>query len=173
MSEKRYERKCVQCHRPFVGRISYAKFCSGKCKAKWHRDNKDNVIKAQTRTLKSQAKVMAAVIPDPATVEKVSCEVGKDLTECKRPDGSHLYTDTDLWILIARINQLVFNEGTGSFISQLDTDMKATALIRDFEKRFECKFDEVKSSNPGIRPGKNDVENETLVVKYASLHYSR
>jgi hypothetical protein len=115
----------------------------------------------------------ASVKPAPAMVEKVSEKVDKDFTECKRPDESHFYTDQDLWILIARINQLVFAEGTGNLLSVLDTDMKAEALIRDFEKRFDCKFDDVKIANRNIRPSATDAENETLIVKYASLSYSR
>ena len=165
------------CKDPFVGKKSDARFCSGKCRARYSRENKDSnyqeTIKAQARTIKSQAGVMRAAIPDPVKVEKVSNEVGKDLTECKRPDGSHLYTDTDLWILIAKINQLVFSENTGHLLSHLDTNAKAEALIRDFEKRFDCKFDDVKTANPKVRPGTNDAENETLIIKYASLEYSR
>ena len=123
--------------------------------------------------IRTQATMLRKITPEPIQVEKVSCAVGKDLTECKRPDGSHLYTDQDLWILIAKINQLVFAEGTGNLLSELDTNMRAEALIRDFEKRFDCKFDDVKSANQGIRPGTTDAENETLIVKYASLSYSR
>jgi hypothetical protein len=111
---------------------------------------------------------MRAVLPDPARFMKVSEKVGKDLGECKRPEGDHLYTEKDLWILVARIAKLVFETP-----DDLMQDLSAHALIKDFEKRFDCKFDDVKSANRGIRPGATDAENETLVMKYASLFYSR
>lgn len=186
MSEKRYTEKCEQCEKPYVAKKSNSRFCSSACRARWNREHPSDptrkkpkftvlneVIEAQRRVIQSNAGIAAAVMPDPVKVKKVSCEVGKDLTECKRPDGSHLYTEQDLWILIAKINQLVFAEGTGNLLSELDTNMRAEALIRDFEKRFDCKFDDVKSANQGIRPGTTDAENETLIVKYASLSYSR
>jgi len=173
MSKLRYDTECIVCHKRFVAKKKGTQFCSNVCRAKYSRDNRLKLIKDQGTVIRTQATMLRTIAPDPVKVKKVSCAVGKDLTECKRPDGSHLYTDQDLWILIARINQLVFAEGSGSLLSQLDTNMRAEALIRDFEKRFDCKFDDVKRANPRIRPGGTDAENETLIIKYASLAYSR
>ena len=113
------------------------------------------------------------MLPDTeGLVEKVSSETGKDLTECKRPDGSHLYTEQDLWILIARLAELAFNEYPGNLLSVFHTDDVADGMIRDFERRFDCKFADVKKANPNIRPGGSNVENENLIIQYASLEYS-
>jgi len=180
MSKLRYDSRCIVCKKEFIAKKKGTQFCSNICRAQYSRDNKlklikdqGEIIETQKRVLKSNARITAAVMPDPVKVAKVSCEVGKDLTECKRPDGSHLYSDQDLWILIARINQLVFNENSGTLLGQMDTNMKAEALIRDFEKRFDCRFDDVKRANPKVRPGSTDAENESLIIKYAELHYSR
>ncbi|GAH87344.1 unnamed protein product, partial [marine sediment metagenome] len=95
-------------------------------------------------------------------------KVGKDLTEYKRPGGDHLYTEKDLWILTARIIRLVFE-----YPWDIMQDIRAESLFRDFEKRFNCKFEDAKRSYPGVRQGKTDDENELLMIKYASLSYSR
>jgi len=167
--------KCEVCGRSYIAQRKGSHVCSNKCRAKKSRDKKatntTKVIQSQRQTIRSQAGVMRAVMPasiKPAMVEKVSEKVGKDLTECKRPEGDHLYTEQDLWILIARIIRLVFDTP-----NDLMQDIKAESLIRDFEKRFDCKFDDMKTSHPGVRPGKTDDENELLMIKYASLFYSR
>ncbi len=173
MSSKRYNAKCIVCKKEFIAKKKGTRFCSNVCRAQYSRDNRLKLIHLQARTIRSQAGVMKAVMPAsfkpaPAMVEKVSEKVGKDLGECKRPEGDHLYTEKDLWILIARISKLVFETP-----NDLMQDLTAHSLIKDFEKRFDCKFDDVKSANRSIRPGATDAENETLIVKYASLSYSR
>jgi hypothetical protein len=65
---------------------------------------------------------------------------GKDLSECKRPDGKHFYTDQDLWILISRISRVILQSDTSSVMSKWDAQQSCYDLIRDFEKRFECSF---------------------------------
>ncbi len=174
MSSKRYNAKCIVCQKEFVAKKKGTRFCSNVCRAQYSRDNRLRLIQSQRNVIRSQAGVMKAVMPafvKPAAVmvEKVSEKVGKDLTECKRPDGDHLYTEKDLWILIARIVKIVF-EHDGNDLMQ---DVKAHSLIKDFEKRFKCRFDDVKSSHPSVRPGKTDAENERLIVEYVSLQYSR
>ena len=98
---------------------------------------------------------------------------GKDLTDCKRPDGQHLYTVNDLQILMGRICQIVLNTDMSNLIGKWDTDNIVQQLISDFERRFECAFSDVKKANPDVRPGKNDAENRVIASRYASLKYSR
>jgi ribosomal protein L32 len=64
MSEKRYEKKCEleSCGKPFVAKISYARFCSGKCKAQWHRDVKEKMIEKQSEKIQSQFEVLSKVL---------------------------------------------------------------------------------------------------------------
>ncbi len=66
---------------------------------------------------------------------------GKDLIECVRPDGQHLYTDNDLKILHAR---WYYREKSKV---ALFNQFALMDIIRDFEKRFECTFDEIKRTN--------------------------
>jgi hypothetical protein len=105
--------------------------------------------------------------------QEVSKVTSKEFTECERPDGQHFYTDTDLWILLARISQIVFNTDTSNLVGLWDSERITREMIQDFERRFECKFDDVKRANPNIKPGKTDSENWELVSKYAALNYSR
>jgi hypothetical protein len=107
------------------------------------------------------------------TKVKFSEITGKDLSECKRPDGSHLYTDQDLWILLGRINSVTLSSDTSNLLSKWNTENICHDLIRDFEQRFECKFGDVRKVNQNIKPGKTDKENGEIASKYAHLKYSR
>ena len=111
MSEKRYEKKCEleSCQKPFVAKISYAKFCSGKCKARWHREQnvslvrehkkhvakKSKLIQAQDKVIKTQARIIAEVVPDPP-VPVFDLDVAgpghEDLSQ-KPPIGSSVVSD--------------------------------------------------------------------------------
>ena len=94
---------------------------------------------------------------------------GKDLTECVRPDGKHLYTDNDLEILLAKITRAVFDNKNKDLFGVFYIN----DLIADFERRFECTFKEVKRANPHIVPKKTDNENYLHAKEYAGLKYSR
>ncbi len=65
MSEKRYKLVCKQCKKPFVAKISFAMFCSGKCKAQWHRDKKatdtSKIIQSQRQTIRAQDELIRSV----------------------------------------------------------------------------------------------------------------
>jgi len=70
MSRKRYNRKCEVCNDPFVAKKSDARFCSGKCRARYSRENKDS---SYQKTIQLQSKALSKVLVP---------EVG-DLTELK------------------------------------------------------------------------------------------
>lgn len=184
MSEKRYQSTCLQCGEIFIAKKLRTKFCSGKCRAKFSRDKKDKLVESQANIIKTQKQVAyhSGFVPEKPeeskeekkiVTEKVSCEVGKDLTECKRPSGDHLYTDQDLWILIAKINKIVFAENSDNMLSVMDTDRRSKDLIHDFERRFDCRFSDVKRANSAIRPGKTNEENYLIIERYSRLEYSR
>jgi hypothetical protein len=103
-------------------------------------------------------------------VSDISC---RDLTECNHSGGQHLYTVTDLNILMGRICQIVLNTDISNLIGKWETDNIVNQMITDFERRFECRFNDVKEANPDVRPGKSDAENWVIASKYASLQYSR
>ena len=110
------------------------------------------------------------VIPDQVTIKKGSSEVGMDQTEFKRPDGSHQYTDQDLKILLSRIIDHTYRSNSEvALFNQFDF----MDLISDFERRFQCKFDEVRKANQHIQPGKTLEENQIFANKYRSLEYSK
>jgi hypothetical protein len=98
---------------------------------------------------------------------------GKELMEMKRSDGPHSYTDKDLQILLARISQVELNTYTGNLIGWWDNYRITRELIQDFERRFECKFDDAKRANLNINSGQTNSEIRQLISKYASLKYSR
>jgi hypothetical protein len=191
MSQKRYENKCIVCNQPFVSKRAGGKYCSGACRARYSREKKEakyqEVIKSQAETIKTQAKIITKVIPDPGPavvkeiVQDLSCKTGKDLTECKRPDGTHLYTDQDLWILIAKLLEVGFT-GTirnylpagEDFLHAMHVDRLSQDLISDFERRFSCKFDDVRRNTQYIvQQDRTEAEEAALLNKYVNLRYSR
>jgi len=107
------------------------------------------------------------------TFQKNSKSIGIDLTECGRPDGAHLYCETDLRILLARICHTVLTEGSTDFFSKIETNRITRELISDFEWRFECEFEDVRRANPNIKPGKTNIDNFIIASRYAHLKYSR
>lgn len=182
-----YITKCIICKKEFIAERSDADVCGSACRQKKYRlNNKRKALlskrnEAQPRKILNQSTVNSLILPgqqkvkDPVSevVNKISHDSGKDISECKRPDGEHLYIETDLWILLARICQTVIHEDSGNFISKLKTNMSTDELIRDFERRFECGFEDVKRANPKIQPGKTNKDNYLISSKYASLKYSR
>jgi hypothetical protein len=106
------------------------------------------------------------------TVKNLSGETGKNLSECTRPDGSKLYTEQDVWILLSKLYQATQNEDPGNLLSVFNTNDLVSSLIKDFERRFSCKFEDVKKAHPNVHPGTTNVENYKLIKDYASLNYS-
>jgi hypothetical protein len=90
----------------------------------------------------------------------------EDLTEHKPHIKTHLYNDTDLWILYGRLRMLLWSQKYPPHIMK-------ERLIQDFEQRFECEFYDVEQTNTHICPDKTFAENPDLASKYASLTYSR
>lgn len=99
---------------------------------------------------------------------------GKDLSECKRPDGKHFYTDQDLRILTAKL--IIQTYHPGSEVA-LFNQFGFMDLIADFERRFECRFDDVRKANShgkiSIEMGTTMPEHHVFAEKYGSLKYSR
>ena len=95
---------------------------------------------------------------------------GKDLSECKRPDGKHFYTDLDIRILLAKI--IVETYQPRSEVA-LFNQFNIMDLIEDFEHRFKCNFSEVRQANQHIRTGKTLEEHYAFAEKYGSFKYSK
>ena len=129
-----------------------------------------------TTTVKPIAKPVATVTiakPTAIITQELSNITGKDLTECKRPDGKHLYVDQDIWILLGRISRVMLATNLDNLLSRWDSENTCHELIRDFEQRFECTFSDVKKVNVHIKPGKTNIENSEIASRYAHLKYSR
>ena len=186
------DRICKVCGTTFQGNKN-AVFCSDACK---HKDFRSKVntntvqlreaVKAQSNIIKSQGVVINTVLPDylfnsnqhpeQKITEKLSVEIGKDLTECKRPDGEHLYTKQDVLILLAKLCRVNWGVAAqplfADLLSWFDADRRTKTLIADFERRFECKFDEIKQANSDML--KDNGENDySIITKYGELKYSR
>lgn len=101
--------------------------------------------------------------------QDLSLVSGKDLSECKRLDGKHLYTDLDLRILLAKI--IVETYQPRSEVA-LFNQFHIMDLIEDFEHRFKCSFNEARQANQYIQPGKTFEEHQAFAEKYAHLQYS-
>jgi len=104
----------------------------------------------------------------------VSEITGTDLSECKRPDGEHLYTDIDLRILISYLIRHTYNPGSEVTLFNQFTLMD---IIADFEHRFECKFDDIRKDNNHVKisvdMGTTPEEHWLFAKRYSSLKYSR
>ena len=118
-------------------------------------------------TVKTIAK--AVVIPTPV-IKDLADISGKDLSECKRPDGKHFYTDLDIRILLAKI--IVETYQPRSEVA-LFNQFNIMDLIEDFEHRFKCNFSEVRQANQHIRTGKTLEEHQAFAEKYGSFKYSK
>ena len=104
----------------------------------------------------------------------VSENTAKDLSECKRTDGEHLYTDIDLRILISYLISHTYNPGSEVALFNQFTLMD---IIEDFEHRFECKFKDIRKANYhgkiSVDMGTTPEEHWLFANKYSSLKYSR
>ena len=118
----------------------------------------------------SSSKNGTQVNPDQGTIKKVISEVGKDITEYKRPYVSHQYTDQDVKILLSRIiDHINRPKSEVPLFDKFDYN----DLIADFELRFHCKFYEVKKANQHIQAGETFEERQKFATKFRSLKYSK
>lgn len=103
-------------------------------------------------------------------VTKVTSDIGIKLFESVHLK-SNLCTELDMKILLGKICKLVFSEENYNLLSVLNTNRLASELILDFEKRFECKFSDIKMAFPNLRPAETDSENSKY-ISFADLSYS-
>lgn len=133
-------------------------------------------VKAQSSIIRNQTMVINAINPEQNIVEKLSNETGKDLTECKRQDGEHLYTDQDIFILLAKLTYVNWGLQVEPFVADFlqwsNAERVTRKLIADFEHRFQCKFDDVKQASSDLRKDYNE-EDYSLATRYMNLPYSR
>lgn len=185
MRTKEYIETCEICHKTYIATRKGSSVCSNICRAQKFRNKHSNTFKAQAKTIEAQSKVIDKVLPRVTGIEKLpdapkspllkpiiqelSTVTGKDLTECKRPDGQHLYTDQDIRILLGRIIILTYQPK-----SEVDLFNKFNVmdLIEEFEHRFKCRFDDVRKTNQHIKTGKTAKEHYEFAQKYANLKYS-
>lgn len=93
------------------------------------------------------------------------------LAQNNNPTDNCQCTETDLWILLARLNQI--SQPSDTFLGVLNSSFTISELIRDFEHRFECTFNETKKAFPGVQHGKDEAGNLAITKRYAHLKYSR
>jgi hypothetical protein len=171
--------RCEVCEKVFKSFRSDSKTCSVACRSKLSRIKNGGTVKEQAQIIKTQAKVIKTISSRPVPIRSSSPDIqnlsiitGKDLTECKRPDGKHFYTDKDLWILYSLLLHSVRMEPkliTILVSGPWDDSNVLGKLILDFEQRFECKFDDVKVSNPNIKFS----QAMDVTANYPNLNYSR
>lgn len=84
MSEKRYQKNCRWCNKTFTSQRSDAKFCSGKCRAKFSRDEKDKLMKSQAKQIALwKSKYIEQSIYD---VDKIRMETVRNMLIGETPD---------------------------------------------------------------------------------------
>ena len=135
--------------------------------------SQNDYLKKSVEIVKTSIEPDGLIVPSPI-IQNVSNVIGKDLSECKRPDGNHLYTDMDLRILTSLLINQTHNPGSDVALLNQFTYMD---LIADFERRFKCRFDDVRKANNrgkiSVDMGTTLEENLLFANKYSSLNYSR
>jgi len=87
-------------------------------------------------------------------------------TSCNQIQKTRLYTEMDLWIIYGKISLVFYSSFYPPHVMKL-------RLVKDFEDRFKCSYDDVKKANPHICPDKEFATDRDLKFKLASMKYSR
>jgi len=65
MSEKRYIRNCKQCGKEYVAKSTKSEFDTVACRSRYYREQQNVLLSTQTRVVKTQAKIINAILPKP------------------------------------------------------------------------------------------------------------
>lgn len=190
MRHKEYIETCVVCDKTYVATRKGSHCCSNVCRAQYDRNKKSKLLerfKTQARVVRTQSEVINLLKPKPkpnvanklpleskVVIQELSNVTGKDLSECKRPDGQHLYTYEDLCLLTAKLIRQIYSPGSEVALFNKFTEMD---IIEDFEHRFQCRFDDVRKANSHTKVsdemGNTFETHQAFYLKYAGLKYSR
>jgi hypothetical protein len=195
MRHKEYIETCVVCDKTYVATRKGSHCCSNICRAQYDRNRKSKQLKqfkTQSNVIRNQSAIIDLLTPKPVDIKPVvntqksrdleskvliqelSIVTGKDLTECKRPDGDHLYTYEDLCLLTAKLIRQILNPG---YEVDLFNKFAEMDLIEDFESRFKCRFNDVRKANNhskiSVEMGNTFESYNAFYMKYAGLKYSR
>ena len=143
-------------------------------------------VKAQSGIIKNQGKVIKTVMPEfvetsveetePEKMGKQLIETSADLSDHTSQPNKSLYTKQDLYILMAKLATTNWGQpvspGVANLLTYLNAQKVTDNLIADFERRFQCKFEETKQANPeDMHGGDNDYWHE-IIEQYSKLPYS-
>lgn len=135
--------------------------------------SQNDYLKKSVEMVKTSIEPDGLIVPS-SIIQNVSNVIGMDLSECKRPDGNHFYTDTDLRILTSLLINQTHKPGSDVDLLNQFTYMD---LIADFELRFKCRFDDVRKANNrgkiSVDMGTTLEEHLLFANKYSSLNYSK
>lgn len=145
-STKRYQVHCMQCQELFIAKRVDAKYCGDLCRkhASLERLKRNRHLREQ----KTLTPIKAIVKPNPCT-------------------------EKDLWILQARIAGTILTSEAGSLLGNLHIQRECDKLIQDFERRFGCRLNEVRSIFPHVDPGITLEDNWNCYKTYRNLVYSK
>jgi hypothetical protein len=182
---KQYVEVCEICGAQYIATRKGSRVCSNVCRSQKSRNKHSKQFKVQSKVIRTQTEVINILTPKPdvanklpleseVVIQELSSVTGKDLTECKRPDGQHLYTYEDLCILTAKLIRQVYNPGSEVALFNKFTEMD---VIEDFEHRFKCRFDDTRKANSNGKLyeelGRTFEAHNAFYLKYAGLKYSR
>jgi hypothetical protein len=182
---KQYIEICEVCGAQYIATRTGSHVCSNVCRAQKFRDKHSKTFKTQKKVIRTQAEVINLLTPKPnvvnmlpleskVVIQELSNVTGKDLAECKRPDGQHLYTYEDLCLLTAKLIRQIYNPGSEVALFNKFTEMD---IIEDFEHRFQCRFDDVRKANSHAKVsdemGNTFEAHQAFYMKYAGLKYSK
>lgn len=150
-SKKKYKMDCKECGDNFFVKRKGAKYCSDVCR--------------KDASLARIVKRNALIIDAPVEV---------DIQETFPPSQvGNLCTETDMWILISKITELVMEEDSSSMFSRMKTEQKVEEMVCDFEERFNCSLAAAKELHSHVVPGLNNSENWKILLNYRGMSYSK
>jgi hypothetical protein len=91
MSQLQIETVCIQCQKHFLSKKKGSRFCSNVCRAQYSRDGRLLKLKSQSKIIKTQAKVIDAVLP-------------KNVNICS--DCEHEFSEAKLDDVLREINNM-------------------------------------------------------------------
>lgn len=184
---KKYTFICTICDKTFTAQRSDADTCGSTCrKTKSRRKkelrirllyernalNEDNIAILRNRLNILEKKNEELTKYGSGTAEKI-------LVEPVSPESDHKQdrvincTETDLWILMARLMRQSNSTQSGEFIGTLFSPKLRDEMIADFESRFDCRFKDAKEAFPWVQQKKDSADNWEIIKRYGELKYSK
>lgn len=184
---KKYTFICTICDKKFKAHRSDAYTCGSICRKTRSRRKKELEIRLLYERNALNENNIAVLRNQLNILEKKNEELSKyrsgtaekKIIEPVFPKSDHMKdrrvkcTETDLWILMARLMRLDNSTQSGEFIGTLFFSKQRDEMIANFESRFDCSFKDAKETFPWVQQRKDSADNWEIIKRYEKLKYSK